>query len=164
MLVAPLLATGTALARSAGYDVVLLAHVLSALIGLGAVVVAGGFALALARSGPSSESIRRYYRSGINWGGRVLFLVPVFGVVLISMSKGVWSFSDGWIVGGLALWSVAALGGEMVLWPAERQLQIAVNEPDAPVSLRSQCLVVMTTAVVMVIVLLVATVMMVAKP
>ena len=46
------------------YDIVLLAHVLSALVGLGAVAVAGGYALALCRSGPESEAVRRYYRPG----------------------------------------------------------------------------------------------------
>ena len=49
----PVPATATALARSAGYDVVLLAHVLSALVGLGAVVVAGGYALALSGRAPA---------------------------------------------------------------------------------------------------------------
>ena len=81
-------------ARDAAYDMVLLAHVLSALVGLGAVVVAGAYALALGRSGPGSEAVRRYYRPGVNWAGRVLFLVPVFGVALVAMSQGDWSFSD----------------------------------------------------------------------
>ena len=39
------------------YDLVLLAHVLAALIGLGAVTVAGGYALALLRSGPGSDAV-----------------------------------------------------------------------------------------------------------
>ena len=61
--------------------------------------------------GPESEAVRRYYRPGVNWAGRVLFLVPVFGVALIAMSHGDWSFSDGWIAIGLVLWAVAAVGG-----------------------------------------------------
>lgn len=163
-IVLPAPATTTALARSAGYDIVLLAHVLSAIVGLGSVVVAGGYALALYRSGPGSETVDRYYRPGVNWAGRVLFLVPVFGVVLISMSKGHWSFSDGWIMDGLLLWVVAAVIGELALWPAERRLQAAVGGSPPAAGLGSQCVRVMAAAAATVVVLLVATVVMVAKP
>jgi uncharacterized membrane protein len=114
-------------ARDAGYDVVLLAHVLAAAVGLGAVVLAGTYAWTLRLSGPGSESIRRYYRPGVNWAGRVLFLVPVLGLALMAMSHGDWSFSDGWIMVGLALWAVVAVAAEMALWPAERRLQEAVS-------------------------------------
>jgi hypothetical protein len=150
--------------RSAGYDIVLLAHVLSALIGLGAVVVAGGYAVALLRSGPDSEAVRRYYRPGVNWAGRILFLVPVLGVVLIAMSHGTWSFSDGWVSTGLLLWAVVAVTGELALWPAERRLQAAVADPPAPPDLQNRCRQVVAAAAVMFVVLIVATVVMVGKP
>jgi uncharacterized membrane protein len=156
--------TATSLARGAPYDLVLLAHVLAALVGLGAVTVAGGYALALLRSGPGSDAVQRYYRPGINWAGRILFLVPVFGVVLIAMSHGEWSFWDGWVTIGLMLWVVAATIGELVLWPAERRLQVAVVDSTAAVDLRRACLQVMTMAAVVLVVLVVATVVMVAKP
>jgi hypothetical protein len=158
------LAAANTLSRSAGYDLVLLAHVLAALIGLGTVAVAGGYALALSRAGPGSEAVRRYYRPGVNWAGRILFLVPVFGVLLIAMSKGAWSFSDSWISIGLVLWAFAAVVGEMALWPAERRLQAAVGDPSSATDLRSECLRVVAMAGVLFVVLIVAAVVMVAKP
>jgi len=112
--------------RGAGYEVVVLAHVLSAVIGFGAVGVAGAYALVLGRRGPTPEAVVRYYRPGVNWAGRVLFAVPVLGFVLIGMShstQGGYAFSDGWVMVGLSLWAVAALAAEMVLWPTERGLQ-----------------------------------------
>jgi hypothetical protein len=127
MIAAVPVVLGATHARDAGYDVVLLAHVLAAAVGLGAVVLAGTYAWTLRRSGPGSESIRRYYRPGVNWAGRVLFLVPVLGVALMAMSHGDWSFSDGWIMAGLALWAAVAVTAEMALWPAERRLQDAVS-------------------------------------
>ena len=115
----------------------LLAHVLTALVGLGAIVVSAGCALALARSGADSESLRRYYRPGVNWAGRVLFLVPVFGVALIAMSHGEWSFSDPWVGIGLVVWAVVAMVAELVLWPAERRLQVdGADQPSARGDLR----------------------------
>ncbi len=98
-------------ARDAAYDVVLLAHVLSALAGFGVVVVAGAYALALRRPGPPSEAVRRYYRPGANWAGRALFLVPVFGGALVAMSGGDWSYSQTWVLGGHRLVGGGGSGG-----------------------------------------------------
>jgi len=151
--------------RGAAYDLVLLAHVLAALVAFGAVAVAGLSALTLLRTGASSESIRRYYRPGVNWAGRILFLVPVLGVALVAMSGGAWSYADGWIGLGLALWAVAASAAEMVLWPAERQLQEAVTGAafDAGAQ-RGLCLRVAGVSAGLLVVFVVATVVMVSKP
>jgi hypothetical protein len=116
--------------NSAAYDLVLLAHVLSALVALVAVVVAGGFALALRgalrRGGPLPVAVVRYFRPGVNWVGRVLFVVPVLGIALIAMSGGQWGYSDGWVTIGLGAWVVVACTAEGALWPAERRLQEVV--------------------------------------
>ncbi len=159
----PLATTGPP-AHDAVYDIVLLAHVLSALIGFGAVVVAGVFAVVLLRSGPESEAVTRYYRPGVNWAGRVLFLVPVFGVILVLISKGAWSFSDGWVTTGFLLWAVVALGAEMALWPAERMLQTLVGEHAPADAVRTRCLGVAAMAAGGLVVLVIACTVMVAKP
>lgn len=109
--------------RGAAYDLVLLAHVLAAMVGFGAIGMAGIFAQVLCRRGPGSEAVRRYYSPGTNWAGRILFVVPVLGVALVAMSRGGWSFADGWVVIGLVLWAAAAVTSELILWPAERALQ-----------------------------------------
>jgi hypothetical protein len=165
-----LLVSGADNARNAGYDIVLLAHVLAALAGFGAVAVAGGYALALRQSGTESEAVRRYYQPGINWAGRILFLVPVLGVALIAMSHGQWSYSDGWVEIGLVLWAFAALVAEMVLWPAERHLQRLVAEPDGADGrarsdvVRAECLRVAALSVLLFVVLVIGSAVMVAKP
>ena len=123
--------------NSKTYDLVLLAHVLSAVVGMVAVVVSGGFALtlrgALTTDGSLPVAVVRYYRPGINWVGRVLFLVPVLGVVLIAMSGGQWSYADGWVAAGLAAWFVVAMAAEGALWPAERRLQQVVSARESGV-------------------------------
>ena len=116
--------------HSAAYDLVLLAHVLSALVGLVAVMATGGFALALRaalRHGrPLPDALIRYYRPGVNPVGRVLFAVPVFGVALMAMSGGQWGWSDAWVSGGMAAWAAVAMVAEGALWPGERRLQLVV--------------------------------------
>jgi uncharacterized membrane protein len=117
--------------NSAAYDLVLLAHVLSAVVSLVAVVVAGGFALALRgarrRGGSLPGAVVRYYRPGVNWVGHSLVLVPVFGVALVAMGGGQWSYADGWVSAGIGAWIVAAGAAEGLLWPAERSLQRVVG-------------------------------------
>jgi len=151
--------------RGAAYDVVLLGHVLAAVVGFGAVAVAGVYALLLRRPGPPSVSVLRYYRPGVNWAARITFLVPVLGVALVGMSHGSWSYNDHWVIGGLALWAVAASAGEMVVWPAERRLQHLVSE-DSPdtASRRSLGWQVAASSGVLMVVFVVALVIMVAKP
>ncbi len=116
--------------NSVAYDLVLLAHVLAAVAALVAVVASGGFALALRgalRSGrPLTEPVVRYFRPGVNWVGRVLFAVPVLGIVLMAMSGGEWSWSDTWISMGTGAWALVAVIAEAVLWPGERHLQTVV--------------------------------------
>jgi hypothetical protein len=151
--------------RGAAYDVVLLGHVLAAIVGFGAVTVAGVYALLLRRPRPPSVSVLRYYRPGVNWAGRITFLVPVLGVALVAMSHGQWSYNDHWVIGGLALWALAALAGEMVVWPAERRLQRLVTEESADTA-RRRSLVwqVAASSAVVLVVFVVALVIMVAKP
>ena len=166
---APMTATLVAVSvnRGTAYEVVLLAHVLAAVIGFGAVCVAGAYAVLLGHSGPIPESVRRYYRPGVNWAGRILFLVPILGFVLLGMNHGAhaYSSSDGWVIVGLILWAAAALAGEVVLWPAEQGLQQLVaggawdGSAHRPLRLRAAW----TSAALMIIFVL-ATVVMVAKP
>jgi hypothetical protein len=124
--------------HSAGYDIVLLAHVLAVVGSLVTVAMAGGSALALSDPGPIRPSLVRYYRPGVNWAGRVLFAVPVLGFLLITLSDGQWSVGDLWIVVGLWLWLAAAVLAEALLWPTERRLQDLVHRmtesPPAPPS------------------------------
>lgn len=165
--------------NSAAYDLVLLAHVLSALIGMVAVVAAGGFALtlrrALQRGGPLPETVVRYYRPGTNWVGRVLFAVPAFGIALVAMSGGQWKWSDTWVTMGMGVWLVVAGLAEAVLWPGERRLQEVVTTGTAVVGAdgtsgssvdRSEapCLVVAGVAAACAAAFVAVAVLMVAKP
>lgn len=165
---------------SAGYDIVLLAHVLTAVVATVAVAVAGGSALALraalGRGNSVSDALRRYYRPGVNWPGRLLMAVPVLGGALVVMSGGQWRWGDLWVVLGLVLWASAAVLAEVVLWPAERQIQVALakNDPigdtaqaphaDGPSAIRTLCLRTGVVAMALVLLLVVAATVMVAKP
>jgi uncharacterized membrane protein len=120
----------------AAFDVVLLLHVACAVVGIVTVATAAATARRLghlARTGtPLPEPLRRYFRPGINWAGRTIYGIPVFGFALIAMSRGAYTLGDGWVSGGLALFVALALVAEGVLWPTERRLQHAVAAAGTP--------------------------------
>ena len=93
--------------------ILLMLHVLCAVVGFGTMVVTGVQA-ARARRGPSApgaDGVRRYFRPGVNWAGRALYGVPVFGFCLIVASHGAFDAGDGFVVVGLIVWLVAAVAG-----------------------------------------------------
>jgi uncharacterized membrane protein len=113
----------------AGYSVLLLLHVACAIVGFGAVAVTGVQARRAGRGagGPGADGVRRFFRPGVNWAARALYGVPVFGFALVAASNGAFSSSDGFVVVGLGLWSLATVVAEVVVWPGERRIQAAVT-------------------------------------
>ncbi len=115
----------------AAFDVVLLLHVGCAVAGLVTTAAAAATATRLRRllraAVPVPEPLRRYFRPGVNWAGRTVYGVPVFGFALVGMSQGAYALGEGWVLAGLVLFAAVALVAEGALWPAERRLQAAVG-------------------------------------
>lgn len=119
----------------AAFDVVLLLHVACVVVGIVTVATAAATARRLARlarnAAPLPESLRRYFRPGVNWAGRTIYGIPVFGFALLGMSHGAYALTDLWVLSGAVIFVALALLAEGVLWPAERRLQLAVAVPGA---------------------------------
>jgi uncharacterized membrane protein len=163
------------------FDIVLLLHVGCVVAGLATVVTSAATAARLRRlhatGSPLPEAVVRYFRPGVNWAGRSIYGIPVFGFILLAMSQGAYALSDGWIMAGLAIFVVVVLLAEGMLWPAERRLQIALAPAPAsgrraateagagtgPTVQRQARLVVWSAAVALVL-LVIGTVLMVAQP
>jgi hypothetical protein len=110
------------------YDVLLVAHVLSAVLGFGAIAIAGGEASSARRSADpaSDEGVRRFFKPGRDWPARTILFVPVLGLGLLFGGdrpdvRAVWP----WI--GLGIWVVAVGVATAVCWPAERSAQLALS-------------------------------------
>jgi uncharacterized membrane protein len=120
----------------AAFDVVLLLHVACVVVGIVTIATAAATARRLDRlartTAPLPETLQRYFRPGVNWAGRTIYGIPVFGFALLGMSKGAYALTDAWVLLGLVLFVAAALLAECVLWPAERRLQHAVAAAGTP--------------------------------
>ncbi len=114
----------------AAFDIVLLLHVACVVVGLvttvTAVATAGRLRRLLGSPSPLPEPLRRYFSPGVNWAGRTIYGIPVFGFALLAMSQGAYALGQGWVLAGVALFVGVALLAEGVMWPAERRLQAAV--------------------------------------
>ena len=119
----------------AAFDIVLLLHVACAVAGFVTTLAAAATATRLRHllraSAPLPDPLRRYFRPGVNWAGRSMYGIPVFGFALLAMSRGAYALGDGWVLGGAAIFVAVAFVAEGVLWPAERRLQVAVGQVDA---------------------------------
>ena len=106
------------------YDLLVVLHVLSAVIGFGSVGVSGAYA-ARGRSSANPRqdaTLVRYFHPGTNWAERTLLVTPVLGAVVLfagdrSAASEVWP----WI--GLGAWACAAAMATAWCWPAERRIQ-----------------------------------------
>ena len=153
---------------NAGFDVLLFAHVICAIVGFGALVTTGVQAARLRRFDAASvpATLRRYFAPGFNWAGRVLYGVPVFGFLLLADSSGRLKPTDPWVIAGLGLWGAAVVVAEGVLWPAERRIQAILAAPaqDGPGGLARDCGLAAGLGGALGLVFVVATVLMVARP
>ena len=153
------------------FDVVLILHVGCVVVGL-TTTVAGAVNAArlgtlLRTATPLPDTVRRYFRSGVNWAGRTLYGIPIFGFGLLALGHGAYGLRDGWVLGGLAIFVGVVLVAEGVLWPAERRLQVSLGVlPDdaAEESVRREARAMMVAAIVTVALLVAGSALMVAQP
>lgn len=114
------------------FGILLVFHVVAAVVGFGALVVSGVQGLLLSRAGDGArvDDLRRFFRPGVNWAARTVYLVPVLGASLVAVGRRQYGFGDAFVLAGLVLWAATVLLAEAVLWPAERQVQAALHPRD----------------------------------
>jgi uncharacterized membrane protein len=113
------------------FDFVLILHVGCVVVGLATLVASAATATRLRGllrrpAEPVPESVARYFRPGVNWAGRAVYGIPLFGFLLLALSHGAYALRDGWVMSGLLVFVVVVLLAEGVLWPAERRLQVSL--------------------------------------
>lgn len=150
------------------FTVVLVCHVAAALMAVLA-TVAGGVAAArvLSAKGEVAPSARSYFSPGVNWAGRTLYLVPVFGAALLAMSGGAYRLGTAWVGWGIGLWVAATVLAEGSLWPAERRVQRSLAgsaEGEVPDAARTACRRMCVSSAGVLVLVVAAMVVMVAKP
>ena len=113
-------------ARHDAYLVLVTLHIVTAIVGFGAVAVNGAYAPS--RDGPTEEESKRYFASG-GWAEWALLTVPVFGVVALALKPNGGGLLQLWDLTALGVWSAAAGVWWWVVRPAARLVRGALKDP-----------------------------------
>lgn len=115
--------------RSDPYNVVLLIHILSVVVGIGALTLNGVYALeAKNRQGREGLAIAEANAKVTKIAEYVILTIPLWGFGLLGMSDGVYEFSQTWIWLSFLLWMVAVGIAQAVLLPADRRIRSLMGE------------------------------------
>jgi hypothetical protein len=117
------------------YDVLVGLHVVTAVIGFGAVAVSGAYGAIARNPGGGPDEVRRFFRSRL-LPEYLLLVAPVFGLAAMSVRPGGGEFGDLWAIAGIVIWVVAGGLLTAVVRPAERRIRAAGTDlsgarPDA---------------------------------
>jgi len=111
------------------YNVLLVLHILSAIVGLGAVMLNGLYAAqAQKRPGPPGRAVSEanFAVSGI--AEYVIYLIPVFGILLVLASHKIFTFGQTWVWLALTLYVIAIGISHAVLIPAHKKTNALLAE------------------------------------
>jgi hypothetical protein len=155
------------------FDLVLILHVGCVVVGLVTLVASLSTAIRLRsllrQASPFPDALVRYFRPGVNWAGRTVYGIPLFGFLLLALSHGAYGLRQVWVTSGLVILVAVVVLAEGTLWPAERRLQVALAVPfdgDAPVaaSVGSDARVMALSAGAALVLLILGSALMVAQP
>ena len=114
---------------STAYDVVLVLHLLTVIVGFGTVMLNGiRGAEAKKRPGPGGLAIGESGHRVNTVAEYVIYAVPVFGIGLVFMSDGNWTFAQTWVWLSLLLYVIGIGVSHAVLIPAEKRMNALAAE------------------------------------
>ncbi|MDQ1521715.1 MAG: putative integral rane protein [Actinomycetota bacterium] len=111
------------------YKFLLLLHILSVIVGIGAVMLNGIYAAqAQKRPGPGGRAVSEANFMVSQIAERVIYLIPIFGILLIAVSDKAWKFSQTWIWLSLVLYIAAVGVAHAVMTPGHRRINELLAE------------------------------------
>lgn len=121
---------------SDAYKIVLTLHILSVVVGIGAVMLNGLYgAQAKARKGPEGLAVAEANFKVSMVAEKVIYLIPLFGIGLVFMSKTdgvqVYDWDQTWVWLSILLYVVALGISHGVVVPTAKRMQVLMRELNA---------------------------------
>jgi hypothetical protein len=111
------------------YKFLLVLHILSVIVGLGAVVLNGVYAAqAQKRPGPGGRAITEANHFVSDIAEKIIYTIPIWGILLVLASDKVWKFSQTWIWLALLLYVVAIGISHAVMIPGVKRIIVLQKE------------------------------------
>lgn len=114
---------------SGAYKLILVIHILSVVVGIGAVMLNGLYAQQTQkRQGPMGRAVfeANFYVSSI--AEYVIYTIPIWGIALIGLSDSAWKFSQTWIWLALTLYVIALGISHALMIPNSKKILALMNE------------------------------------
>jgi uncharacterized membrane protein len=106
------------------YKFLLVVHILSAIVGLGAVMLNGLYAAQTRkRPGPTGRAVLEANLFVSEVAAYVIYAIAVFGILLVVASDEAWKFSQTWLWLSLLLYVVAIGISHAVMRPGTKRIQ-----------------------------------------
>ncbi len=111
------------------YKLVLVLHILSAIAGFGGVLLNGLYAHhAKQRRGTEGLAIAEANFHVSELASKFIYAVPVFGVLLVWLSDGAWSFSHTWVWTSMLIYAAAITISHQVMRPTVERILALMRE------------------------------------
>src|SRR5580765_4903235 len=112
------------------FKVLLVLHILSAIVGIGGVVLNGLYAAqAQKRQGPTGRAVSEANYAVTSVAEKVIYLIPVFGILLVIAAPGDFiQFSDTFVWLSLVLFAIALGISHSVLIPGHKKINSLLLE------------------------------------
>jgi uncharacterized membrane protein len=111
------------------YKTLLVLHIMAAIVGFGAVFLNGVYAAqAKKRQGPTGRAVIEANFAVTKVGEKLIYAVPVLGILLVLASDEAWSLSDTWIWLSMALYVVGIAVSHAVLIPGAKKIMALMVE------------------------------------
>ncbi|MBW3555460.1 MAG: DUF2269 domain-containing protein [Actinobacteria bacterium] len=110
------------------YNLVFVLHLVAVVVGFGSMFMNGAYgAQARRRRGPGGQAIGEATLAVTKMAQYAVYSVPVFGILLIVLSDGVWEFSHMWISLSFLLYFVAVGLVHGLVFPAAKRMNDLVG-------------------------------------
>ena len=115
--------------RDDAYNVVLVLHILTVVVGLGTVFLNGVYGAQIkAARGPEGLAIAEANLKVSKVAEWFIYAIPIFGIALVFMSDDVIEFDETWIWLSIVLYVVAMGISHGALYPAVKRMQVLMAE------------------------------------
>ena len=107
---------------SGPYKFFLVLHILAVIAGIGTTVLNGVYGAKAKAAGPNGGHIGRANFEVTLLAEKIIYLVPIFGILLVFLSDDRWDFGMFWIYGSLVLFAIALGIAHGVMIPSTKRL------------------------------------------
>jgi hypothetical protein len=108
---------------SGPYKFFLVLHLLAVIAGIGSTVLNGLYGAKAKAAGPNGGHIGRANLEVTVVAEKIIYLIPIFGIILVAISPGdIWGFDQFWIWGSLVLYLVALGIAHGVMMPSSKRM------------------------------------------